>query len=76
VFPLEIDIDNPRYLALLNKLLVITDKASEKQAKGGWTAKLSKMTTSVKAGWVFLQLFTMRSKPNEAPANVRLAPGY
>jgi hypothetical protein len=73
---LEIDIDNPRYLMLLNKLLVITDKASAQQAKGGIAAKISKMTTSLKAGFVFLQLFTMRSKRNEAPANVRLAPSY
>jgi magnesium-protoporphyrin IX monomethyl ester (oxidative) cyclase len=76
VFPLEIDIDNPKYLALLNKLIVITDKAAEQQAKGGWTAKISKLSTSLKAGFVFARLFTMRSKRNEAPANVRLAPSY
>jgi magnesium-protoporphyrin IX monomethyl ester (oxidative) cyclase len=76
VFPLEIDIDNPRFLALLNKLLVITDKAAEQQAKGGLTAKLSKVATSLKAGAVFAQLLMMRSKPNQAPADIRLAPSY
>ena len=76
VFPLEIDIDSPRFIALLNKLLLISDKAAAQQAKGGLRAKLSKMTTSAKAGFVFLQLFTMRSKRNEAPANIRLAPSY
>ncbi len=76
VFPLEIDIDNPRFMALLNKLIVITDKAAAQQAKGRLTAKISKLTTSAKAGFVFLQLFTMRSKRNKAPANIRLAPSY
>jgi magnesium-protoporphyrin IX monomethyl ester (oxidative) cyclase len=76
VFPLEIDIDNPRFLALLNKLLVISDKAAAQQAGGGLKAKISKVTTGLKAGWVFVQLLTMPSKRNVAPANIRLAPSY
>jgi magnesium-protoporphyrin IX monomethyl ester (oxidative) cyclase len=76
VFPLEIDIDNPAFFARLDQLLAISTKAAEQQAKGGITAKISKVTTSVKAGWVFLRLLTMRTKPNELPANIRLAPSY
>jgi magnesium-protoporphyrin IX monomethyl ester (oxidative) cyclase len=76
VFPLEIDIDNPKFIALLNKLLVITDTAAEQQAKGGLTAKISKLTTSLKAGWVFFRLYTLPSKQNALPDNIRLAPGY
>ena len=76
VFPLEIDIDNPKFLALLNKLIVITEVAATQQAKGGLAAKISKVTTGLKAGWVFLRLYTMPTKRNEAPANVRLAPSY
>lgn len=76
VFPLEIDIDNPRFLALLNKLVTITEAAAVQQAKGGLSAKLSKVTTGIKAGWVFLQLYVMPSKQNTLPENIRLAPGY
>jgi magnesium-protoporphyrin IX monomethyl ester (oxidative) cyclase len=76
VFPLEIDIDNPKFIALLDKLIVITDKAAQQQAKGGLKAKLSKVTTGIKAGWVFLRLYTMPSKRNLLPDNIRLAPGY
>jgi magnesium-protoporphyrin IX monomethyl ester (oxidative) cyclase len=76
VFPLEIDIDNPKFIALLNQLIVITDTASEQQAKGGMTAKISKLTTAAKAGFVFLRLMTMRTKHNPLPADIRLAPGY
>ncbi len=76
VFPLELDIDNPKFLALLDKLLVISESAAAQQAKGGMTAKVSKLTTGIKAGWVFFRLYTMPSKRNTLPANVRLAPGY
>jgi magnesium-protoporphyrin IX monomethyl ester (oxidative) cyclase len=76
VFPLEIDIDNPKFFELLDKLLVISDKAAEQQAKGGFTAKLSKLTTGLKAGSVFLRLFMMRTKDNPLPDSIRLAPGY
>jgi magnesium-protoporphyrin IX monomethyl ester (oxidative) cyclase len=76
VFPLEIDIDHPRFLTLLNKLIAITDTAATQQAKGGIGAKISKLTTGLKAGFVFCQLLAMRSKPNEAPVNIRLAPSY
>jgi magnesium-protoporphyrin IX monomethyl ester (oxidative) cyclase len=76
VFPLSIDIENPKFLALLNKLLVITDKAAAQQARGGVMAKISKLTTTLKAGFVFFQLFTMPSKENIAPAEIRLAPSY
>lgn len=76
MFPLEIDIDNPKFLVLLNKLIAITDTAAAQQARGGLGAKISKVTTSAKAGFVFLQLFTMRTKRNEVPVNIRLAPSY
>jgi len=76
VFPLEIDIDNPKFVELLDKLIVISEKAGVQQAKGGMTAKISKFTTGLKAGWVFLRLYTMPTKRNELPANIRLAPGY
>jgi magnesium-protoporphyrin IX monomethyl ester (oxidative) cyclase len=76
VFPLEIDIDNPKFLALLNRLIDITETAAAQQAKGGLTAKISKLTTGLKAGWVFLRLYTLPSKQNALPDNIRLAPGY
>lgn len=76
VFPLEIDIDNPRFFALLDRLLAISDAAAKQQAKGGLAARISKATTGLKAGWVFLQLMLMPSKQNPLPDNIRLAPSY
>ncbi len=76
VFPLEIDIDNPRFFKLLDRMLEISETGAKAQAKGGLTAKISKVTTGLKAGWVFLQLMAMPAKKNELPANIRLAPSY
>jgi magnesium-protoporphyrin IX monomethyl ester (oxidative) cyclase len=76
VFPLEIDIDNPRFFALLDQLLAISDTAAQQQAKGGFAAKWGKLTTGAKAGFVFLQLLVMPSKKNPLPDAIRLAPSY
>jgi magnesium-protoporphyrin IX monomethyl ester (oxidative) cyclase len=76
VFPLEIDHENPAFFARLDKLVAITARASDIQAKGGVRAKLNKVTTAAAAGYQFLRLFMMPSKRNELPADIRLAPGY
>jgi magnesium-protoporphyrin IX monomethyl ester (oxidative) cyclase len=76
VFPLEIDIDNPRFFEILDRMLAMSDKAAEQQKKGGLTAKFSKMTTGLKAGWLFLQLYMIPTKKNALPENIRLAPSY
>jgi len=76
VFPLEIDIDNPKFFPLLERLLKITEDGAATQAKGGVMAKLNKLTTAVKVGSVFLRLRVMPSKKNDLPENIRLAPSY
>jgi magnesium-protoporphyrin IX monomethyl ester (oxidative) cyclase len=76
VFPLEIDIDNPKFFALLDRLLAISDKVAERQTKGGLTARFGKLATTVQAGWIFARLLMMPSKRNPLPDNIRLAPSY
>jgi magnesium-protoporphyrin IX monomethyl ester (oxidative) cyclase len=76
VFPLEIDIDNPKFFMLLEKLIKITDDGAVAQAKGGLTARIGKVTTAIRAGSVFLRLLMMPTKQNPLPDNIRLAPSY
>jgi magnesium-protoporphyrin IX monomethyl ester (oxidative) cyclase len=76
VFPLEIDIDNPRFFEILDRMLVMSDKAAEQQKKGGLSGKIIKMATGLKAGWLFLQLYMIPAKKNALPENIRLAPSY
>jgi magnesium-protoporphyrin IX monomethyl ester (oxidative) cyclase len=73
-FPLEIDVDNPAFFAKLEKLRRIAENSA--QAKGGIAGKLAKLKTAASAGFVFAQLFFMRSKANELPSNIRLAPTW
>ena len=75
-FPLEIDTDNPRFFALLDKLVAVTATATEQQAKGGLAAKISKFTTSVKVASIFARLLLMPSKKNPLPSSIRLSPSY
>ena len=76
VFPLEIDIDDPRFFALLERLLRISDAAAAAQARGGVAAKVGRLAASAKAGWVFLRLMALPAKRNVLPDNIRLAPSY
>ena len=76
VFPLEIDIDNPKFFALLDQLLEISDKGAAAAAKGGLSGKLAKLGTSLKAGFVFARLMMIPAKKNDLPENIRLAPSY
>jgi magnesium-protoporphyrin IX monomethyl ester (oxidative) cyclase len=76
VFPLEIDIDNPKFFPLLDRLVKISDDGAATQAKGGLTARIGKFTTGIKAASVFLRLLAMPSKQNALPDNIRLAPSY
>jgi magnesium-protoporphyrin IX monomethyl ester (oxidative) cyclase len=76
VFPLEIDIDNPKFFPLLDQLIKISDDGAAIQAKGGFAAKIGKVTTGIKAASVFLRLLAMPSKQNALPDDIRLAPSY
>jgi magnesium-protoporphyrin IX monomethyl ester (oxidative) cyclase len=75
-FPLEIDVDNPAFFAKLEKLRRIAEQGAVNAAKGGLVGKLAKLKTAASAGFVFAQLFFMRSKANELPSNIRLAPTW
>jgi magnesium-protoporphyrin IX monomethyl ester (oxidative) cyclase len=75
-FPLEIDVDNPAFFAKLEKLRRIAETGAAGAAKGGVAGKLAKLKTAASAGFVFAQLFFMRSKANELPSDIRLAPTW
>lgn len=69
VFPLVLDIDNPRFRACMEKLRDI----NEKMAGAG---KVKKAWLTLRAGLVFAQLYTVPSISNEIPETSRLQPAY
>jgi magnesium-protoporphyrin IX monomethyl ester (oxidative) cyclase len=76
VFPVEIDIDNPAFLAGLERIRHAMDAAEAAKAQGGVLGKLKQMGCSLSGGFAFLRLFMMPVKQNKLPENIRLNPAW
>ncbi len=76
VFPVEIDLDNPKFRERLERLRKTADKIEEaKKAGGPWNA-IRRAALSMSAAGSFAQLFFMRTRKNRLPARVRLHPAW
>jgi len=76
VFPLEIDIDHPRWKPALRRLQKAMGDADRAAKKGGLGGALGKAWANTRGAAAFLSLFTIPSKRNTPPANVRLEPAF
>ena len=74
VFPVTLDLDDPRFKQGLARLFQIAQQRAEAKAQGGVMGKAREMLCAVKAAGSFARLFMLRGKPNVAPANIRLKP--
>jgi magnesium-protoporphyrin IX monomethyl ester (oxidative) cyclase len=72
VFPLTIDLNDPRFQQGLDRLLKIARASAE--IKGGFTGKIRKAAYAVAAAVSFARLYLLPSETNELPADIRLAP--
>jgi magnesium-protoporphyrin IX monomethyl ester (oxidative) cyclase len=73
VFPLTLDIDNPRWIKNLRRL----QKANADLADAKENRRLFKrMTASARAATAFISLLTIPSIKNEVPVETRLEPAY
>jgi magnesium-protoporphyrin IX monomethyl ester (oxidative) cyclase len=72
VFPLTIDLNDPRFQQGLDRLLKIARASAE--VKGGFTGKIRKAAYAVAAAVSFARLYLLPSETNELPADIRLAP--
>jgi len=76
VFPLTLDIENPRFRAGLERLRRIAVASADAKSRGGVTGNLKRLGLAVAAGATFIGLYCMRAKPNSLPGDVRLAPTW
>ncbi len=76
VFPVVIDLDNPKFLEGLERLRVINDKLTAAQDAGGLQGKLRRGWLSAQAGVAFLRLFLLRPQQNALPQSSRLSPAW
>ncbi len=76
IFPLQLNLDDPRFWAGLDRLVEINRKTEEAKAKGGLINWLRRGALSIAGGLVFARLYTLPAIHQEVPDNVRLAPTW
>ncbi len=74
VFPMTLDIDNPKFRAGFARLARITTAMSTAQSGVSGVAK--KVGLGLQAAWTLVGLYLLPSVRNQAPANVRLVPAW
>ncbi len=73
IFPITLDIDNPRWEAGLKCLQKANVDLADAKKQG---RKVAQLSASIRAGLAFVELFTIPSKKHAVPAKTRLEPAY
>ncbi|MCA3566577.1 magnesium-protoporphyrin IX monomethyl ester (oxidative) cyclase [Bradyrhizobium sp.] len=76
VFPITLDIDDPRFRAAMEALRVASDRIASGKAQGGVMGRLRQAGGTVAAGLAFARMFFLRAKPNELPEQIGMAPAW
>lgn len=76
VFPIILDIDNPKFRSTLESLRKVMDKLWAAREQGGFVGLIKRGVCSVQAAGLFARLYFMPTLKNEAPADVRLQPAW
>jgi magnesium-protoporphyrin IX monomethyl ester (oxidative) cyclase len=76
VFPVMLDIDNPRFRTGMEHLRALNDKLADAKKQGGVGGTLRRIGLTASIAATFVKLFVLRSKSNELPASSRLAPAW
>ena len=73
IFPITLDIDNPRWEAGLRRLQKANVDLANAKKQG---RKFAQLGASIRAGLAFVGLFTIPSKRHAVPLKTRLEPAY
>jgi magnesium-protoporphyrin IX monomethyl ester (oxidative) cyclase len=76
VFPVLLDVDNPAFLANLQRLRRISVRMDEAKAKGGVLNKAKRLALTAGAAAVLGRLFFLRPQQHDLPAQIRVAPAW
>lgn len=76
VFPLTLDIEDPRFRAGLERLRRIGAATDAAKARGGVIGHVKRLGLAAAGAATFARLYLLPTKPNAIPAQVRLAPAW
>jgi magnesium-protoporphyrin IX monomethyl ester (oxidative) cyclase len=76
IFPLTVDLDDPRFKACLERLRRISVATDAARERGGVIGAVKRAGLGVAAAATFARLYCLPAKRNELPQNVRLTPAW
>jgi magnesium-protoporphyrin IX monomethyl ester (oxidative) cyclase len=76
VFPVELDIDNPKFKAGLDRLCSIGAASDRAKKQGGIVGRIKQAGCAVAAVAVFARLYTLPVKRNAVPEQVLMVPAW
>ena len=76
VFPLTLDIDNPRFKQLMDLLLRTAEKIDRAKRRGGLVGTLKRIGLAGVAATTMARLYLLPVKRNTPPADSRLVPAW
>ncbi len=74
VFPVTIDIDHPKFLPAMERLLQLSIAMEQAENNSGLLTRIRKLGLAVRAGATFLRLMAIPAKSNTLPESSRLQP--
>ncbi len=76
VFPVTLDVDNPAFLAGLQRLLLVSRQIDANKGQYGLGGMIKGLGLKAAAGVTLVRLFLLRPQRHELPEEVRMAPAW
>ena len=76
VFPLTLNIDDPRFRAGLERMRRISLASDAARVQGGLMGGIKRVGCGLAAGATFVRLYCLPAQPNALPDNPRVAPAW
>jgi len=76
VFPVELDIDDPKFRERMEGLRLAANKIEDGKAQGGVGGLMKRVSGMAGAGYNFARMYFQTTKPNTLPQSIRLHPAW